>query len=540
METDVRHDIWLSDDGWMQQAALFCLTNRWHRLADKVQYNLLTMTLPRMLPSLLADVFNHFKISASTMEEQGANYLVISEERPQKLYRFISPYYASPGGVFQARNPGGSTDPKADEEVLVWMGTEDSSDFNDFIEAHVQVCGKQWMTISDFLIDWIGDRETKKILGYFKETARTLTKNELDVVTLPAPTKRALGDFSFRAIKKIEDEDIPKVLHFLKDNGIEKEQLTVLKGNLLGRKRLLALFGENDYSQSFSASEWRMHYGATEVGLEQTGVVVGYIKAVEQLLWSVFSLSRPKPLYLSLRSEAPKSEKEKTPPYKPYPVTKELLSSREGDITLATLGHSVRLVEENSDLFEVSKDVQKKLADKILDFSKGTRCKLMHRANLSNEEVSKVRLDAITILCLILGAIHLTDNQEKELVRFNIARLTLNESLAEIREELNRLISRTSKIQHDAAMLYACLNLTGVWMITLFYQLKGKNIYQSNLIPYQPPSSMSPTDAQKSLASYLEWYLNHCEMGKRLYQDGCRVVVSIPNAPTEDCTIVRS
>ena len=75
--------------------------------------------------------------------------------------------------------------------------------------------------------------------------------------------------------------------HALLPEGINRSQIAKLDNNYLGRNRVKLMVGTGDFAKSFITSEWLYKKYVFSKELDNTYIVAGYLKSVEQLLFDI-------------------------------------------------------------------------------------------------------------------------------------------------------------------------------------------------------------------------------------------------------------
>lgn len=161
------------------------------------------------------------------------------------------------------------------------------------------------------------------------------------------------------------------------------------------------LLGNSDFAVSFLTSEWLYRQHSTMANLDNTFMVAGYLKSIEQILWDIIST---------------------------VAVGKYIGSSRIGDDDVDkndTMLGSLKCFlnySSNQELFntafgEDAKHVQRYLNYQLDSWITKNRNGYFHKHNMSEEQVGEIRKQTYFLYFLILGSLHLTNDNIKKLMR---------------------------------------------------------------------------------------------------------------------------
>ena len=169
--------------------------------------------------------------------------------------------------------------------------------------------------------------------------------------------------------------------------------ISSLDDNFLKEKWYEIMVGESDFARSFLTSEWIFKKYLYNENLDNTYIVAGYLKSVEQLLWDIiFRLGQGKYIRGLAIQETDNDDIDKT------------LGSLEYFITSY----------ENDDIFDrvfaYSKHfLMRYLRSKLRIWRTYYRNGYFHKDNLKDEEkIKKIREETIYIYFLLLGSVDLS------------------------------------------------------------------------------------------------------------------------------------
>lgn len=182
------------------------------------------------------------------------------------------------------------------------------------------------------------------------------------------------------------------------------DQVEKLYARFLGEGICNALVGECDFAESYISSEWLYQMNRITQTLEQTGTAVGYIKSIEQLLFSVAALFKDKAYAMSWRDKDGVSRRE--------PWDKKFANPEK-----VSLWSLIDFFSESNNIGLLCLDppFDGVLQSTLHEFRKEYRNKYLHKANLIGEEGLKdlnvLRKKVELIYLLVLGGCSITEDQ---------------------------------------------------------------------------------------------------------------------------------
>ena len=189
--------------------------------------------------------------------------------------------------------------------------------------------------------------------------------------TIISPSKDEMNDFRLKELNYLLNIDFSDLL-----SNVWNSQKNILKTNF--EKNAKYLVGNNSFSNSFISSEWNYfaHKNVLQYEeIEQTAIVAGYLKTVEQLLYKL------KTSVLQITSSESTSD-----------MLKDLINL---------------FCNDNSDLFVINDHVKYKVIKKTLSIFKNKyRNQYFHKSNIyTPDEISEIRNLTLFCLYLILGSV---------------------------------------------------------------------------------------------------------------------------------------
>lgn len=227
----------------------------------------------------------------------------------------------------------------------------------------------------------------KEYVDDFNEKA----KNIIAYKTVVVPTVAEIEAFKTRKAEMLRNYDYESLL----PEDMYNEQKAILKRNYINRELYKALLGEMDFSDSFITSEWNYDVNRSTDVLDQTGVVAGYLKSIEQLLYAVIKLSinKNKFIYLKNGEEG------------------EFNSDNEEHIS-STLGSLTYFVKYNGDILDVNNYTKRFIVDTLFRWADDERNGPFHKDNFHDlTKVKEIREQALLLYYLILGGFTIKKDQ---------------------------------------------------------------------------------------------------------------------------------
>ena len=301
----------------------------------------------------------------------------------------------------------------------------------------------QYMALKD-LFSLISEEEYDIYMTYVTKYNDDI-KKLIGYRTIVVPSDSSIEELKKEIEIEFRNRDFEKQL---KAEGLYKDQIDIIKKNFWDRKFYLALMGTASFAESFISSEWYYKNHAGFSVLEQTAIIAGYLKSVEQLLYSFVKFSEGSGKQIKKRGGG-KSE------YIEYCVENETLIDN-------TLGSIIGYVRHYSDLWDVNSYAKNYVADILNIYREKYRNDHFHKDNVNSvEEIEEIRSNTILIHYLLLGALKISNSDRERLgivvsSKEEIVKQDLSYSMLE--EWLNRimcgdvLLPKTSKIYFELAV----------------------------------------------------------------------------------------
>ena len=211
--------------------------------------------------------------------------------------------------------------------------------------------------------------------------------------------KKAIDEFRKNVLEKIETYEYEQKLIALFDTV----ELKIIRKRF--NERYKVLVQNSDYARCFVSSEW--YYDIQEKtnnGLEQTAVVAGDFKAVEQLLFEIIKLSmrEQKITIEALRIKRKEDEKKYIP----------LITDNLNRVN-KMLNSLINCINyPKNQLFVVDTKIKEKVICFITEYKNKNRNQYFHNDNLySWEKIKEIREKTYEILFLILGCLKIDEDK---------------------------------------------------------------------------------------------------------------------------------
>lgn len=259
------------------------------------------------------------------------------------------------------------------------------------------------MLFEDFLLELFGVDELnlfKKVMITYKEEMHqavgyqiTEIFNPHNLATLKSELEQDILNFEYDRVKTdrfIESHSIDSNYRDLNDSNFRK-----IKDLFLNQKRYKLLLGNSDFAKSFLTSEWLIKKYFSLQEMDNTFIVAGYLKSIEQLLWSIIHIIGQG---RQIRG-----------------ITIGNDNADDIDTTLGSLQHFIANYD-NDDLFEnvfgrSTHFVMNYLRNQLSDWRKKYRNGYFHKHNLEDKErINAIRDETFFLYLLILGTISLDNN----------------------------------------------------------------------------------------------------------------------------------
>ena len=255
------------------------------------------------------------------------------------------------------------------------------------------------LSFEQFLKTFFGDEELKlfnKAMLTYKEDMHnamgyqiTEIFNDHNLQKLKKELISCFNKFDYRAIRKRTLDEITNKKEDFKD--LYDYSFEDIVDAFLDERRYELLFDNNNFAKSFLTSEWlyRQHIGSKE--LDNTFIVAGYLKSVEQLLaYVAFKKGKGKKIKLFSTKEE-------------ITINDEYIDATLGDLEYFFSNYDNLDMFDNANSFFVCY-----LREQLKLWRDRYRNGYFHKHSLESiDKVKEVREETFFLYCLILGSIKL-------------------------------------------------------------------------------------------------------------------------------------
>lgn len=335
-------------------------------------------------------------------------------------------------------------------------------------------------------------------------------KRLLGYRTIVTPSEASLGKLRESLEEELNSTDFGAVLIA---DGIFKEQVQVINNNFYGRGLYKAITGEGAFAESFISSEWyfQTHIDATSV-LEQTAVITGYLKSVEQLLYRLICNSVNSGKRIRSRSGGL------------IPFTSE--NEMEIDSTLHSL---ISYVRYYADLWNVNNYARRYVADKLDSYRCMYRNDYFHKDNINDaDDIIEIRTATLQILYLLLGAMKIDEPQRLALGAqhdYKVDAVVPGLNYADMEGWLDRILGGDVLLSEDST-IYFWGKFYGADQCQLQFVMNDRYSDKGELINWEMPyvsddlkwyrTSDSRVEAERQAKEALERYLKEGKYAEKL------------------------
>lgn len=257
----------------------------------------------------------------------------------------------------------------------------------------------QVLTLRNFFDELWGTNEYLSFLQYAENFAIRV-KSIIGYKTVVTPTQSTLKVFKAKKKKMLMEMDYKTVADKKIFGMLSTDDFERINNNYFSRSMYNALLSSNDYSDSFLSAEWAFDVYSNAMGeLELTGIISGYLKSIEQLLYRIARFHRDEGLTIKTNEG-----------YQPYTLDNE-------GIIDSTLGSLKSFVFSPNARLAISRDIRIYIQEAVKIWTKYQRNGYFHKDNLfhSDNKIEAVREQTIYLYFLILGGLLFTEEQLFEL-----------------------------------------------------------------------------------------------------------------------------
>ena len=213
--------------------------------------------------------------------------------------------------------------------------------------------------------------------------------------TVISPTQKTLEAFRKKKLQMLRDIDYLSIAKKVKSGELSETEFEEVENNYLNKKMYMAMVGTNDYADSFISAEWSYDVYSNSMGeLELTGIIAGYLKSVEQLMYTVVKFHRDQDIKIKIRYKGRS------------PYTKD--NEQSIDSTLRSLNDFIK--EGN---LALSTNIRGCIHKAVDLWGRYQRNGYFHKDNLylADNRIDEVRALTIYLYFLILGGISFSSEE---------------------------------------------------------------------------------------------------------------------------------
>lgn len=244
------------------------------------------------------------------------------------------------------------------------------------------------VTIREFWEQYFGRDEFDLLVTHinaFNEQARDI----IGFSTIVTPTDSALARF------RVKTGDMLRTYPYTANipNNIYQHQVDIWTKNYIDRGLWRAMIGSSNFAVSFISSEWNYNMYQLTENLDLTSIVAGYLKSVEQLIWTIIGFQTKNSFRIKAKGGG----------LIEFSADNESLVDN-------TLGSLEQVFKKNSWMFDVNDFAKRHIVDAIADWREKHRNGFFHKHNLQSiDKVKEIRDQTLQLYFLILGGCSIGD-----------------------------------------------------------------------------------------------------------------------------------
>ena len=210
--------------------------------------------------------------------------------------------------------------------------------------------------------------------------------------TIVTPTEDSVERFKEKCAQRIKAINLYDILPL----GFPPEQAEIMKKALFDRGLYRAMISNSDFADSYISSEWYYEIFSITGTIDRTGVVAGYLKSVEQLLFTILKL------HLSEGRTIKELGGQNLVDFSPE-------NEDEHDKALGSL---IGFANHYDDIWSITPEAKKLIIDELHAWKDNYRNGYFHKDNLHNDEVvADIRKKAQQLNCILLGSFIIRDHE---------------------------------------------------------------------------------------------------------------------------------
>ena len=213
--------------------------------------------------------------------------------------------------------------------------------------------------------------------------------------TVITPTQKTIAAFRMKKSDMMRDMNYQSISELIPVEQLPSWEFQKIERNYINNKMYIAMTSSNDFADSFISAEWSFDVYQYAMGeLELTGIISGYLKSIEQLLFSIIKFHRDE------------GKKIRTYSNGVVPFTKD--NENDIDSTLGSLADFISYAK-----LPISKKIREYITESIRYWKNCQRNGYFHKHNLyrKDNKLSEVRLHTLYLYFLILGGIDFSQEE---------------------------------------------------------------------------------------------------------------------------------
>ena len=249
-------------------------------------------------------------------------------------------------------------------------------------------CSIERVTIREFWERYFGRDEFELLIDFlnaFNEKAKEI----IGFSTVVTPTEAALQKFKAKIGELLRTFPYADAI----PDSVYQPQIDIMTKNYIDRGLWKAMVGSADFAISFITSEWNYQMYELTENLDLTSIVSGYLKSVEQLIWTIIKFQTGKAFKIKAKNGG----------------LIEYTANNE-DVVDTTLGSLEGVLIHNSWMFDVNYHARTHITATIKNWREKHRNGFFHKDNLQTiDKVKEIRDQTLQLYFLILGGCSIGD-----------------------------------------------------------------------------------------------------------------------------------
>ncbi|MBQ9408542.1 MAG: kinase [Clostridia bacterium] len=307
------------------------------------------------------------------------------------------------------------------------------------------------ITLENFFEHYLNHEEWKSFSGYIDQYLKDIREitgfksirflSSMNLASQKIIEEKQLADwdytsYTYQIIDPTKD-DIKKFLYLSdkhSEKNITRSNLEKIKQQYIDNGLYKTMIGRNSYAQSFTTSEWLFDSLKDRTNFDYTAVICGYLKSVEQLLYTIVMLNLDNNCKITMLDANTKSVKKQVEKkgIKTYQRDKEKgiwysckitdkgykyidLIAEQKTYIKSDMGTFEHFLRYNPHIF-IDPSLSETIADMVSCFRAECRNGYFHLDNLTKwEDVKKTRSNAFYLYYVLLGSCILPESRITDL-----------------------------------------------------------------------------------------------------------------------------